>query len=176
MYYKGRKGGDRMTTSTNKMKTEEFQTTSEKESISPKLVVDNSTSIVEESKEPITREVKAKSTSEKKIDAKANKIKKEPIQRVKRKRSSTNSATTTKKTSVKKTPSSKKASVKTSLVLQYQSIEVNTETLIAKVKDMWITTHNNSENEIKNIDLYIKPEEYSAYYVINNSVKGRIDL
>lgn len=40
---------------------------------------------------------------------------------------------------------------------------------------MWVSTQH-TEEEIKTIDLYIKPEEYSAYYVINNSVKGRIDL
>jgi Family of unknown function (DUF6465) len=81
---------------------------------------------------------------------------------------------TAKKPAVTKTAKAKSTNIKTSLVLQYESIEVDSETLITKVKKKWATTHQ--KEEIKTIDLYIKPTEYSVYYVINNSVKGRIDL
>lgn len=77
---------------------------------------------------------------------------------------------------VEKKVSSRKPQVKTKVVLQYQSIEVELEELLARAKAEWLEEHQEEEIKIKQIDLYIKPEENCAYYVINDSEKGRIDF
>ena len=53
-----------------------------------------------------------------------------------------------------------------SFVLQYQHIEINEEELIARFKEQWAAM-GNSEKDIKEMTVYLKPEEYSAYFVIN---------
>ena len=117
-----------------------------------------------------------KAAVQKKTTAKADKPKKETVKKTVKKKATDDETTNVKGTSTSKTTTAKAANVKTSLVLQYQSIEVSQETLIQKVKDVWTKGHKKQEKDIKSIELYIKPEEYSAYYVINDSVKGRVDL
>jgi hypothetical protein len=181
MYYKGRKGGDIMaSTSDNKKQTTAFKADSaEKVNVNkeaaPKLVVENSTTL-DSTKEPVKKEEIMKTALEKAVMSKPEKIKQEIINKTTKKKPSSDEITNAKKTSTKTTTTSKEANVKTSLVLQYQSIEVTEETLISKVKETWAKAHKKSEKDIKSIELYIKPEEYSAYYVINDSVKGRVDL
>lgn len=180
MYYKGRRGGDIMASiSTNKnlsVASESIaENKTEDKTLIPKLVVNNSTTL-----EPIgetqKREVTTKVAKVKEPTVKTEKAKKEPVKKTSRKKPSTEVSTNARKTSETKTTTSKVVNIKTSLVLQYQAIEVNTETLIKKAKDKWVKAHKKSEKDIKSLELYIKPEEYSAYYVINGSEKGRVDL
>lgn len=95
---------------------------------------------------------------------------KEPAKRGRRKKTDEKIETVAKK------PSTRKSQVKTSIVLQYNSLEVDSETLIEKVKESWLKEHQEEDAKIKNIELYIKPEEYCAYYVINSSQKGKVDF
>ena len=55
----------------------------------------------------------------------------------------------------------------------------------AGVKIMAIADHNwvkaiyeakKKAEELKSLKVYVKPEEFTAYYVINDDVTGRIDL
>ena len=73
------------------------------------------------------------------------------------------------KTTAKK--SAAKKEIKTEVVLQYGEKEVNTKDMIASVKKDW-TKQKHKISEIKSIELYVKPEENTAYYVINGDVTG----
>ncbi|MFA9376645.1 MAG: DUF6465 family protein [Lachnotalea sp.] len=148
--------------------------------VEDELVINNSSSTKQPIEEVVEKEDIVKETEDKKLPDKNSEVKKEPAKKTTKKKPISEIITTAKKTSDKKTPTkpsmTEEANVKTSLVLQYQSIEVSEDVLVKKVKDAWAKTHKKSASGIKSIELYIKPEEYSAYYVINNSVKGRVDL
>lgn len=61
------------------------------------------------------------------------------------------------------------------VIIQYSGNEFITKEILAKVKKMWVN-QGNDENSINIIDLYIKPEENTAYYVINKEFNGKVDL
>ncbi len=65
-------------------------------------------------------------------------------------------------------------SIKTEICLQYRSRETDTEQMIQRVQDDY-KAHGNTE-EITSIQLYIKPEEWTIYYVINDGIVGKVPL
>ena len=76
---------------------------------------------------------------------------------------------------VKKTVTKKAAEVKPQLIVQYQNNEVDTVVVEERVKAQFIS-EGHKASTIKKVSIYIKPEEYSAYYVINDKFSGRVDL
>lgn len=118
----------------------------------------------EEKAEEVKKTVEAKTTRAKKaVEKKAPEAAKEVVQEVKK--------TAAK---VKKTVTAKKE-IKTDIVLQYGEKEVNTKDMIAAVKKEW-TKSKNKVADIKSIELYVKPEDYAVYYVINGDTTGKIWL
>ena len=73
-----------------------------------------------------------------------------------------------KKESAKKTPAKRTAAkdIKTSVVVQFAGKEVAEKDLIAAVKKAY-TKKGNKVGDIKTIEIYVKPEESAAYYVVN---------
>jgi len=65
--------------------------------------------------------------------------------------------------------------MKTSLYVEYQGLQVEEKEIIAKVKELWVNDGNKIK-DIKELKLYIKPEEAMAYYVINEETSGKIEL
>lgn len=65
--------------------------------------------------------------------------------------------------------------MKTSMFVEYQGLQVEDKDVIAKVKELWVNDGNKIK-DIKELKLYIKPEEATAYYVINDDKSGKIDL
>ena len=65
--------------------------------------------------------------------------------------------------------------MKTSMYVEYQGLQVEEKEIIAKVKELWVN-EGNKIKDIKELKLYIKPEEASAYYVINEETSGKIEL
>lgn len=122
--------------------------------------------IVEEPK----KEVAAKKATAAKKDAEPKKTT--------AKRTTTAKKTTTKKAATAKNEEEKESTAKKTttrrtakavepnFVLQYQHIELNEEELVARFKEQWAAM-GNSEKDIKEMTVYLKPEEYSAYFVIN---------
>ncbi len=78
-----------------------------------------------------------------------------------------------KKTAAKK-PAVKEAA-KTQVIVQYQNNEVDLEKIEERVKAQFVS-EGHKAGTIKQINVYVKPEEYSAYYVINEKFSGRVDL
>ena len=69
----------------------------------------------------------------------------------------------------------KKEAVKSQYIVQYQNNEVELEKIEERVKAQFVS-EGHKAGTIKKINVYIKPEEYSAYYVINDKFSGRVDL
>ncbi len=65
--------------------------------------------------------------------------------------------------------------MKTSMYVEYQGLQVEEKELITKVKELWVNDGNKIK-DIKELKLYIKPEEAVAYYVINEETSGKIEL
>ena len=62
------------------------------------------------------------------------------------------------------------AKVNTKVELQFAGKAVNQEQLVELAKAAY------GKKDIKNLDIYVKPEEGKAYYVINNDITGSFDL
>ncbi len=62
------------------------------------------------------------------------------------------------------------AKVNTKIELQFGDKAVNEEQLVSKAKEAY------GKKDIKNLDIYVKPEENKAYYVVNNDITGSFDL
>ena len=81
------------------------------------------------------------------------------------------------KETVKKTTAkaAKKEPVKPEIIVQYQNSEVDTAAIEERVKAQFVA-EGHKAGFIRKLSIYIKPEEYSAYYVINDKFSGRVDL
>ena len=74
-----------------------------------------------------------------------------------------------------KTTAKKAEEVKTTTLVQYQNKEVDMTNVEERVKAQFVSEGHKS-SDIKTVNIYVKPEEYSAYYVINDKFSGRVDL
>ena len=79
---------------------------------------------------------------------------------------------TVKKETVKKAPAAKKPVVKEEVNFQFSGKSYTSEDLIRITRDGWKYDLNGKEEDVKSIELYVKPEENTAYYVINGDVTG----
>lgn len=64
---------------------------------------------------------------------------------------------------------------KTSMFVEYQGKQVEDKAIIAAVKRAW-TEAGNKVGDMKTVELYIKPEEASVYYVINETETGNVEF
>ena len=95
--------------------------------------------------------------------------------------------TAAKKTTVKKTETKaaarkttsrtkKAAVVKESISIQFAGKEYTTEKLVGIAKDVWEFDLKKDPADFKAVQLYVKPEEAKAYYVINGTESGSFDI
>ena len=80
-----------------------------------------------------------------------------------------------KKAPARRTAAKKAAEVETSVYVQYAGREVTVKELVAEAKSAYIA-EGHKEEDIKTIDVYVKPEENAAYYVVNGSDGNKIEL
>ena len=119
------------------------------------------TEIKTETTAPKAEEVKAEVKEEaKKAPAKKTEVKEEA-----------------KKAPAKKATPAKaaKAEIKTALYVQFAGNEATETDIIDKVKVAYVA-EGHKESAIKEINLYVKPEEYAVYYVINDKSSGKVNL
>lgn len=83
--------------------------------------------------------------------------------------------TTAKKAPAKKTTTKKAAVVTEEVYLQYAGKEFSSKDLTARVKEIWKEMGKKAA-DLKDIKVYVKPEENAAYYVINNEETGSFGL
>lgn len=98
--------------------------------------------------------------------------KKQPV-----KRAAAKKAVAEKKAAVK--PAAKAAEAKKFVYVQCLGNEYKVEDIENSVKKAWMDETGKKESDIKEMQIYIKPEENAAYYVINNEYKeggNKVDL
>ena len=84
--------------------------------------------------------------------------------------------TAAKKTTTTKKAAAKKAEIKTEMYLQFTGKEYSQEEILQKVKDIWTYDLHQNVDDIKDVQLYLKPEESAAYYVVNGVESGKVVL
>lgn len=115
--------------------------------------------------EPVKAEVKKEAV--KKAPAKKAVAKKAPAA----KKEAAKKAPAAKKETVKKAPA-KKAAVKEVVNFQFSGKSYTSEDLVKIAKDVWKYDLNGKDEDFKSLELYVKPEENTAYYVINGDITG----
>ena len=77
---------------------------------------------------------------------------------------------TTRKTTTKK--------VDKNVFVEYYGAQtkISVEDYETKIKDIWLNEWNRTAKDLKEIDLYIKPEDGKVYFVINGTEHGDIAL
>ena len=61
------------------------------------------------------------------------------------------------------------------VVLQYRGYEVDMEAMTERVKAHYYSK-GYKKGSIKTLQIYAKPEDFTAYYVINDGVVGKVNL
>lgn len=61
------------------------------------------------------------------------------------------------------------------VVLQYRGYEVDIEAMTERVKAHYYSK-GYKKGSIKTLQIYAKPEDFTAYYVINDGVVGKVNL
>lgn len=68
----------------------------------------------------------------------------------------------------------KDSKVNMEVILQYREYEVNMDAVTERVKAHY--TAKGHKEPIENMQIYVKPEDFTAYYVINDGVVGKVNL
>lgn len=61
------------------------------------------------------------------------------------------------------------------MFLQFNEQEVELSAVEANVKKAWKDA-GKKLNEIEQLDIYVKPQEGKAYFVVNKEIEGKVDL
>lgn len=113
-------------------------------------------------------EVKATPTKEI-IETKAPEVKETPVKKAVEKKAPV------KKAPAKKAPA-KKTELKTILSVQFDGKDYSTDDLVKIAKDVWKYDLKKKVSELTSIEIYVKPEESKAYYVMNDEMAGSFDI
>lgn len=79
------------------------------------------------------------------------------------------------KTTTTKTAKTAKEAASQNVYIQFAGKEVKAEELVEQVKALW-TAEGHRASSIKSLEVYVKPEDMAAYYVINGKENGKIEL
>ena len=67
------------------------------------------------------------------------------------------------------------AKINQQMVLQFDGREFDLGSVEANVKKSWKDA-GHKLTEIADLDIYVKPEEATVYYVVNKEVEGKVEL
>lgn len=109
--------------------------------------------------QPVTEAPKTEEAAEKPVQAKPAKAEKKTSVRPE-------------KTTAKK-DAAKEDKTQMNIVVEYHGDQRRVVEIVDKVKAEWVEA-GHRVSSIKSLDVYIKPEEYTAYYVINGKVQGKV--
>lgn len=130
--------------------------------------------------------VKATPVKEAVTEAK-NEVKAAPEIKAEAKKAPAKKAAAVKKTAAKKAPAKKEAvkkeaapkkaaakkeEVKEVVNFQFSGKSYTPDALLSICKDVWKYDLNGKEEDFKSVELYVKPEENTTYYVINGNITG----
>lgn len=83
---------------------------------------------------------------------------------------------TKKAATTKKATTTKAASKKVEVTVEFAGKAYSTEQLAKIAKDVWVYDLGRKATEFKTVEIYVKPEECQAYYVVNGDVTGSFAL
>lgn len=118
--------------------------------------------------------IETKKDTTKKIETKAGVLVDTPEEKAAEKKAPAKKPAA-KKTAAKKAPA-KKAELKTEMYLQFYGKEYSDKEILQKVKEIWTKVLKNKVGDMKDVKIYLKPEESKAYYVINGDTTGEVNL
>ena len=109
-------------------------------------------------------------------------VKEAPAKTTVRKTRTTAKKTTEKPTAEKKPATEKKPAarrtvkkeVNAEVYVQFLGKEAYAKDVLENVKKIWTEEMGKKEKDLKDVKIYIKPEENAAYYVINGDVTGAV--
>ena len=144
--------------------------TSEKASVKPaKDTVVKAADVKPAVKDVTAKAVPAKEASEKKAEEKpAVKTETAP------KKEAASKETTAKKETAKKA-ATKKKEITTTVRIQYLGKDVAVKDKIKEIRAIWQKA-GNRVRDIKDIELYVKPEDNKIYFVVNGDFDGSVDM
>ncbi len=119
--------------------------------------------------------IETKKDTTKKLETKAGVLVDTPAAKTEEKKTTAAKKTAAKKLAAKK-PAAKKAELKTEMFLQFAGKEYTEKEILQKVKDIWTKVLKNKVGDMKDVKIYLKPEESAAYYVVNGDTTGKVDL
>ena len=136
--------------------------------------------VKEEEKTAVKAEEKAEVKASEKAPVKAEPEKKEAAKAIETKKDTTKKLET-KAAVLVDTPeteekAAKKAELKTEMFLQFAGKEYTDKEIFDKIKYVWSKVLKNKVGDMKDVKIYLKPEESAAYYVINGDTTGKVDL
>ena len=127
--------------------------------------------VKEAAKAAVVAEVKA----EEKAPAKKAVAKKETVKEEK--------APAAKKAPAKKTVAAKKTTTKkvakaaeVKVAIQFADKNYTAEDLAKIANDVWVYDYGKDAADLKDVQLYVKPEESKVYYVFNNEIAGDFNI
>ena len=74
-----------------------------------------------------------------------------------------------------KTEKTEKKEAVQNVYVQFAGKEILTADLVAQVTEKWVALGHRASS-IKELNLYVKPEDSAAYYVINGKESGKLEL
>lgn len=127
-----------------------------------------------EIKNEITPQIKEK------VEAKVEKAAADSVEKITKKAvkgadAAKNVAKAVTKTATKTVKKAAKKDIKVKAFVEYYGKQVEEKDIIARVKKAW-TKSGKKVGDIKEMDLYIKPEENAVYYVINGTESGAVEF
>ena len=133
-----------------------------------------------EVKPAAAKPIEEKAAEEKSDEEKTTAVKsEEPAKKTAAKKTTTRKTAAAKKTTTRttaKTTAAKKAEPVTEVYVQYWGKEIHTSEVADRIKKIWTEDMGKKASELKDLKIYIKPEDNGAHYVINGDVTGFIGL
>lgn len=123
---------------------------------------------VKEAAAEAKKEVKA--APEVKAEVKKAPAKKAAVKKPADKKAPAKKAAVKKETASKET--AKQEGVKETVNFQFSGKSYTPDALLSICRDVWKYDLNGKEEDFKSVELYVKPEENTTYYVINGDVTG----
>lgn len=105
-----------------------------------------------------------------KVVEKTEKVAKEAVKETKKAVKKTAEAA---KNVAKPAKDAKPAKTNVSFVIQFAGKEVNTQDVLSKAMTQFAAEN---KAEVKDVTLYVKPEDNAAYYVVNGEFTGKVEL
>lgn len=119
------------------------------------------------------KEVEAKKAEVKKAAPAAKAEKKAPAKKAPAKKAEVKKAAApAAKIAEKKAPVKKAAKVEETVNFQFSGKSYTPDDLMKIFRDVWKYDMNGREEDIRNVELYVKPEENTTYFVVNGSITG----